>query len=115
MEEFLKAGCPAAKINRIRNFLQRRCGMTLVRADELLAVYLQPLRIKEKKTFREAVDGQDVGIANDGTSHNGESHAWIARWCDEDLDIHTQAGRVHWWRESMNNTEISAVMISQPV
>ena len=115
LEEFLKAGIAAQKTDRLRNFLQRRCGMTLVAADKLLSTYLQPLRIKEKKTFREEVDGQDVGIANDGTTHCGESHAWTARWCTEDIDLHTRVGGVRWFRGSMNNEEISATMITAPV
>ena len=79
LEELLKAGIAPNKINRLRNFLTRRCGISLTRADHLIEVFLQPLRIKEKATFRREVKDEDVGIANDGTTHNGESHAWTAR------------------------------------
>ena len=46
LEEFLKAGIPIAKINKLRPWLEKRMGVSLCRADEMAATYIPPLKIK---------------------------------------------------------------------
>lgn len=115
LDQFIKAGIPVKKLNKLRRWLERRCGLTLTADNHMQATYLPPLRMKEQSAIRKEFDEQDVGVSYDGTTHNGESFSITARFCDEDAHCSVLCLRVRWYRGSMSNEEISAAVITEPV
>ena len=75
-------------------------------------MYIRPLQIKYGTTTRALFKGEDVGIFHDGTTHEGESFAIICRTCPGDDNILERAGNVDWYKGSLKNTEITALLIT---
>ena len=112
LEQWLGAGIVPNKADKMRLWIQRRCGHTLVRSDDLVCTYISPLRIKKRAQHIDEFEGEDVGVYHDGTTHSGESFAIILRACPDDGEIFERAARVHWFRGSLMNKEIIAVLIT---
>lgn len=104
---------PANKLNRLRPWLEQRIGHTLTRSDHLVSTYISPVALKKLQKTQREVKGQLIGVAVDGTTHNGESFCIIVRWlCNETAKVKRRAISIKWYRASMINTEISAAIIS---
>ena len=107
-----KAGMPLSKIDRLREFLEQRVGMSLSRTDHMVKTYLPVLTEKEKTKLRSEVKNQLVGVYHDGTTWMGEAFAIVVRWCTEDFTIPVRCVGVSWLQGSLDNTGISAELIN---
>ena len=68
--------------------------------------------IKRHKEVEDVFKDEDIGLYHDGTTHCGESFAVVGRTVKENFDIIERALKVHWFRGSMCNTEITASLIN---
>ena len=55
---------------------------------------------------------EDIGVFHDGTTFGGEAFAIVARACLEDFTIIERAARVHWFRGSLSNVEITPTIVT---
>lgn len=112
LEEHLKAGIEVGKIDKMRPWLERRCCMSLTRSDHLMEQYLGPLRKKHNAKLRGEVKGELVAVAHDGTTHEGEAFTTTLRWLNGDVEFKARANRVHFLESSLDNEEISGILIT---
>ena len=62
LEEVLKAGIPAFKIDKLRPYLERRMSISLSHSSHLTRTYVPALKLKEEKTLRSEFKGAFVGV-----------------------------------------------------
>ena len=111
LEEWLSAGIEVQKIDKLRSFLERRCGLTLTQADKMQSNYLAPIGNKETKTIREEMKDQLVGTYTDGTTHQGEAFTVVDRWADSERHIKLRALTVKILEGSLDHNEIASLLI----
>ena len=58
LEEVLKAGIPAAKIDKLRPYLERRMGISLTESSHLCRTFIPALKMKEEKILRNEFKGE---------------------------------------------------------
>ena len=85
VETLLYAGIPLAKIDDLRQLLERAgCGMSHSRN---MAIYIPRILEAEQKLLKEEVCGQWVSHTFDGTSRLGEVLNIVSRWCGEEFTL----------------------------
>jgi hypothetical protein len=111
LEEVLKAGIPAAKIDKLRPYLERRMGISLTQSNHLCTTYIPALKIKEEKILRNEFKGELIGVYHDGTTHQGESFAIVFRACLPGFVFRICCVRLRFLRGSMTADQISSELI----
>ena len=111
LEEVLKAGIPAFKIDKLRPYLERRMSISLSHSSHLTRTYVPALKLKEEKTLRSEFKGAFIGVYHDGTTHQGESFAIVFRACLPGFVFRVCCVRLRFLRGSMTADQISAELI----
>ena len=112
LREFIQAGVDVGKIDRLRSHLECKAGMCLTGSNHLMEMYMGPLKKEERDLIREEVADQDVSVAHDGTTHEGEAFAVTLKWLTDDVEFKSCALRAHLLEASLNNEEISRTLIT---
>ena len=111
LEEVLKAGIPALKIDKLRPYFERRMGISLTGANHLCETYVPALKMKEEKILRNEFKGEFIGVYHDGTTHHGESFAIVFRACLPGFAFRICCVRLRFLRGSMTADQISSELI----
>ena len=111
LEEVLKAGIPAAKLDKLRPYLERRMGISLTQANHLCKTFVPALKMKEEKILRNEFKGEFIGVYHDGTTHHGESFAIVFRACLPGFVFRICCVRLRFLRGSMTADQISSELI----
>jgi len=111
LEEVLKAGIPAAKIDKLRPYFERRMGISLTDSNHLCRTFIPALKMKEEKILRNEFKGEFIGVYHDGTTHHGESFAIVFRACLPGFVFRICCVRLRFLRGSMTADQISSELI----
>ena len=79
VEQFLQAGIPLAKIDKLRGLLEE--GVLRLSHSSHLADYIPFILQSEKQAIRKELEGKEVSVVFDGTSRLGEALAIVVRYC----------------------------------
>ena len=106
---FLRAGVPLNKIQHFRPILEEHAYSLGGRRalSDLIPFVLQNERDKLKKE----IEGRDVSIVFDGTTHMGEAMAVVLRYVDSDWQIQQRLARLMLLAKSMTGEEVARDLI----
>ena len=106
---FLRAGVPLSKIDFFRDLLEET-GYRLMDRRHLFD-YL-PFVLKEEENRIKELDGKNISMIFDGTSHLGEALAIVVRFIDEDWLIQQRLIRVQLLAKSLTGEETAREVIN---
>ena len=111
LRETILAGVSVEKLNKLRGFLERRTGLTLVDASKLMAAFLPPIRTTELKTLMAEVEGHDIGVYWDETTFSGTCMCICIRFVTEELVFAIRCINLVFLEAAVDNLKISSMLI----
>lgn len=111
LQQMLRAGIEIKKANKIRGWLERHMAVPLLDDVKLVQQYMGPLALLEHNTLLEELKDQFIGVYHDGTTYRGEAFCIILRYVQADLTIVLRLVKLAFLAGSMNNTQISALLM----
>lgn len=104
VEEFLKAGIPIHKMNKLRTLLERqghRLSHSSNMMDYVTIIYKQKIE-RIKSEIRHGVSTRNVSVIFDGSARQGEAIVILVRFVDKDWNIVQRLIRIDICAKSVN-------------
>ena len=111
LQELMAAGIEVTKVSKLRRWLEGRIGIPLLSDNHLISQYLGPLKVLEANALLAEFKDEFVGVYHDGTTYLGEAFCIILRCVKKDFSIVLRLVRLAFLAGSMNNTQISAILM----
>ena len=112
VEEFLKAGIPIRKMDKLRTLLERQ-GYQLSHSSNMIdyvtIIYKQEIE-RIKAEIRQGVSTRDVSVIYDGSTRQGEVIVILVRFVDNDWNIVQRLIRIDICVKSVNGDQLAQVL-----
>ena len=112
VEEFLKAGIPIRKMDKLRTLLERQ-GYRLSHSSNMMD-YVTIINKQEieriKAEIRQGVSTRDVSVIYDSSTRQGEAIVILVRFVDNDWNIVQRLIRIDICAKSVNGDQLSQVL-----
>ena len=112
VEEFLKAGIPIRKMDKLRTLLERqgyRLSHSSNMMDYVTIIYKQEIE-RIKAEIRQGVSTRDVSVIYDGSTRQGEAIVILVRFVDDDWNIVQQLIRIDICAKAVNGDQLAQVL-----
>ena len=112
VEEFLKAGIPIRKMDKLRTLLERqgyRLSHSSNMMDYVTIIYKQEIE-RIKAEIRQGVSTRDVSVTYDGSTRQGEAIVILVRFVDDDWNIVQRLIRIDIWAKAVNGDQLAQVL-----
>lgn len=112
VEEFLKAGIPIRKMDKLRTLLERQ-GYQLSHSSNMMdyvtIIYKQEIE-RIKAEIRQGVSTRDVSVIYDGSTRQGEAIVILVRFVDDDWNIVQRLIRIDICAKAVNGDQLAQVL-----
>ena len=112
VEEFLKAGIPIRKMDKLRTLLERqgyRLSHSSNMMDYVTIIYKQEIE-RIKAEIRQGVSTRDVSVIYDGSTRQGEAIVILVRFVDDDWNIVQRLIRIDICAKAVNGDQLAQVL-----